>query len=192
MVERVYQYLPHDLDRDYVGTVEVIPLNFLPHALNAPPQSVSTLLHLRQKPFELSECIEMCREVLSRISKDDAPRVWADFQRWLAEGLLCSTYETRSRNIEETLKCIIESQTFYYAAEFPHDYAELEIIAGTALSALLEDEIPLYKISDKLIAADNHFKRAISLLSPEKTPKLWAQAHVRRGALLLAIAEFSR
>lgn len=189
MVARVHKYLPPNLDKTHLNQAEVVSLDYLPHTLLTPPAGLSRLLELAKQPFGLRECVTLCKDVLAGVRRQDSPRVWADFQQWLAEGLLCSDEHVRVTNLEEAQRRFAQAETVYDAATYPFRHAELEVLIGTAYAARLEDEAPVADLLGPLDAAEKHFQQAISLLSPEQAPRAWVRAHVRLGAVILAVAE---
>lgn len=116
--------------------------------------------------------IELCRNALSLIKRNEQKKLWAELQYFLAKALAETTSLNRAENLDLTITHYQQALTVYTQEQSPTEWARTHTNLGRAYIDRTRGPA-----DENIEYAIQHCADALRVWTPEKFPEEWAGVH---------------
>lgn len=137
-----------------------------------PPNVESILIEIDRATSitEMPHRVELCRQALELVQREQYPDVWAALQVYLGISLDQNPQGNREENIEQAIEAYIAALEVYTRDAFPVDWAETQSNLGLAFAHRI-----LGERGENIERAIEAYRRSLDVLTHEKKPEDCAQ-----------------
>ena len=136
------------------------------------------LLAQEDDPNLRTSSVELCRQALCLISREERPRIWAALNATLASHLAQGTSESLEQDLEEAIGCYDQALTVLKRDAEPVQWAKIQNNLGNCYNYRIAG-----KRAENIELAISCYQNALSVLVKDMHPLQWARAHQGLGTV---------